>query len=548
MTAATTAPQPQPPQSLKDPSPSSDDLIADDPKETENLEMAEDTSKLSFVWGLLRKLVNVKDIASVRMSLPANLMEPMSNLEFWNYNDRPDLFASAIGSMSTPIYQPTTRKHPHSTTEYLTALPPSQTNSITDPEDPVERMLRVVRWFMSKDTKWKDNKLRKPYNPILGEVFRCHWIVDPSPVPTFTEDTKTPRTSTTAPIASTSAPLLTTLARTDADSASTRSQRSEKTLVNKGKDDRSGIRVNCVTEQILHHPPVSAFYYRCEDKGVVARGVDHVSAKFTGTSIKVGAGDHNAGVYVKLEQRGDEEYNMTYPWASINGWLSGRPYITVSETTVVTCPKTKLKCVLLYKDEPYFTAPKFAVEGKIFRYDPEADAQKTERERKESEKLNKIPEKDVLATIWGSWNGKIHARLGSSGANASTSSLRTSVSSLKRESEEATLLLDIQASVTAEKLVRPLEEQEPNESRKLWKDVTDAILAKDYNAATRLKRQIEDGQRALKGEREKGLKQGYEIRYFDFKVPVGTPEAKVEPGMAFERGKPYLKPGVDITQ
>ncbi|KAJ3003855.1 UNVERIFIED_CONTAM: HEAT repeat-containing protein 2, partial [Siphonaria sp. JEL0065] len=46
----------------------------------EAVNMDDNTSKIGFVWGLLRKMGGAKDIASVRLSLPANLMEPKSNL------------------------------------------------------------------------------------------------------------------------------------------------------------------------------------------------------------------------------------------------------------------------------------------------------------------------------------------------------------------------------------------------------------------------------------------------------------------------------------
>ncbi|KAI9359680.1 hypothetical protein DFJ73DRAFT_656471 [Zopfochytrium polystomum] len=376
--------------------------------------MEDGKSKLGFVWGLLRRMASVKDIASVRMSLPANLMDPSSNLEFWNYNDRPDLFAS-----------------------------------IPDEPDPVLRMLRVVRWFLSKDTKWKDNQLRKPYNPVLGETFACHWLVpaaDLAAVPTLLPDNG--GVATTSPAAATSAAA-------------------------------RSVRIDCLTEQILHTPPVSAFYYDCPEKGITARGVDHVSAKFTGTAIKVGAGAFNAGVYLSIRRRRrrspeeEEEYNMTYPWASINGWLSGKPYITVSETTVVSCPATGLRCILLYKDEPFFGSPKFAVEGRVIRYDPAREARMTEKERREAEKREAAgggAAENVVARLWGAWNGKVHAC-------------------------EQTLLFDLQQSFTHPKLVSPLPEQSPTESRRLWQGVTEAILRKDFSTATALKREIEERQR-----------------------------------------------------
>ena len=56
---------------------------------------------------------------SSRISLPSGMLMPMSNLEWWNYNDRPDFFIE-----------------------------------IPQPEDPLDRMLKVVRWWYSKDTKW----------------------------------------------------------------------------------------------------------------------------------------------------------------------------------------------------------------------------------------------------------------------------------------------------------------------------------------------------------------------------------------------------------
>lgn len=35
-----------------------------------------------------------------RISLPASLLEPIPNLEYWNYLDRPDVFAACVKSAS----------------------------------------------------------------------------------------------------------------------------------------------------------------------------------------------------------------------------------------------------------------------------------------------------------------------------------------------------------------------------------------------------------------------------------------------------------------
>lgn len=48
----------------------------------------------------------------------------------------------------------------------------------------------------------------------------------------------------------------------------------------------------------------------------------------------------------------------------------------------------------------------------------------------------------------------------------------------------------------------PLDEQEPNESRKLWSGLTDAIYAKDMEAATESKSKVEEAQREDRRKRE----------------------------------------------
>jgi len=44
--------------------------------------------KLRMIVGLLKKALGVKDIAAMRLSLPASLLEPIPNLEYWCYLDR----------------------------------------------------------------------------------------------------------------------------------------------------------------------------------------------------------------------------------------------------------------------------------------------------------------------------------------------------------------------------------------------------------------------------------------------------------------------------
>lgn len=39
-------------------------------------------------------------------------------------------------------------------------------------------MVQVVKWYLSAfHAGRKGSVAKKPYNPILGEIFRCHWVL-----------------------------------------------------------------------------------------------------------------------------------------------------------------------------------------------------------------------------------------------------------------------------------------------------------------------------------------------------------------------------------
>lgn len=45
-------------------------------------------------------------------------------------------------------------------------------------QTPRERMVQVVKWYMcSFNAGRKSGVAKKPYNPVLGEIFRCHWDI-----------------------------------------------------------------------------------------------------------------------------------------------------------------------------------------------------------------------------------------------------------------------------------------------------------------------------------------------------------------------------------
>ena len=148
------------------------------------------------------------------------------------------------------------------------------------------------------------------------------------------------------------------------------------------------IRVSYLTEQTSHHPPVSAFFVDCPEKGITARGFDQISAKFTGTSVKVTPGEHNLGIFITLEKRDNEQYQLTHPAAHLGGLLRGGLNVTVGDFCYITCPKTRIKTILHYMEEGWLGKTQNKVEGVIFSYDPENDIYSKERD---------VPTKDILA-------------------------------------------------------------------------------------------------------------------------------------------------------
>ena len=66
------------------------------------------------------------------------------------------------------------------------------------------------------------------------------------------------------------------------------------------------------------------------------------------------------------------------------------------------------------------------------------------------------------------------------------------------------VLFDVQkdGQKIAPKWVAPEEEQEPNESRRLWTRLTQAINARDMDAATEAKSAVEESQREERRRRE----------------------------------------------
>lgn len=401
-----------------------------------------DGSKFKMFISILRKFIGVADLASVRFSLPSQLLEPTPNLEYWNYLDSPNAFV-AIGTA----------------------------------DDPVDRMLEVLRFWFTKDLKYAKGRPCKPYNSCLGEFFRCNWETEDDAPRINTKTLKENGSQPTSSASSTKSGKLSLrgLGSGDARAASTVSV--SQTAANPAKP----VRVSYLTEQTSHHPPVSAFYVSCPEKGVYARGFDQIMAKFTGTSIKVMPGEHNLGIFITVERRGHETYQLKHPAAHLGGFFRGALNVTVGDMAYVTCPETKLKAILRYYDEGWLGRTTNKMEGIIFHYDPEND---------DKTQINDVPAEDVLVRLGGAWKEKIVFTMGPEPLNS-------------HPPAEQTTIIDIAPLAVAPKVVPPMEKQMPHESLKMWGEVTKAIHSKQFSRATTVKQELEEAQREKAREREK---------------------------------------------
>ena len=173
-------------------------------------------------------------------------------------------------------------------------------------------------------------------------------------------------------------------------------------VVDNSATDNKPVKVSYITEQTSHHPPVSAFWVDCPEKGIAARGFDQLSAKFTGTSIRVTPGAHNLGIFINLQNRDNEEYQLTHPAAHLGGLLRGALSVTVADTCYVLCPKSRIKVILHYIEEGWLGKNQNRVNGAIFRYNPEKD---------NTTRLKDVAEKDIIGRIEGCWHEKLHYTL-----------------------------------------------------------------------------------------------------------------------------------------
>ncbi|KAL0278215.1 UNVERIFIED_CONTAM: hypothetical protein PYX00_000097 [Menopon gallinae] len=299
---------------------------------------------------------------------------------------------------------------------------------IVDKKTPKDRLIQVVKWYMSAyHAGRKTGVAKKPYNPILGEIFQCYWDVPGiqhkdgpelknGPVPWCNQN-----------------------------------------------------QLTFVAEQVSHHPPISAFYAECVLKRICFQGFVYTKSKFLGLSVGV----HNIGHGTIYLIDTGEEYVVTFPSGYGRSILT-TPWIELGGSVTVTCKKTGYFANIEFHTKPFYGGKKHRVSGELFSPN----------------------DKKPFLTISGEWNGLMEAKWTDNG--------------------KTEVFVNVLVTPVTRKSVRKISEQEENESRKLWRDVTAGLKMNDIDKATNAKTNLEQKQRDdAKKRKERGIQWVTKLFYED---------------------------------
>jgi len=295
------------------------------------------------------------------------------------------------------------------------------------------RMIACVRFYLSTFSAGRDSAVaKKPYNPVLGECFRCYYNVG-------MKDQQRPSLDLSADM------------------------KSEKQLANP-LYWMEAKHIVFVSEQVSHHPPVSACFAENRELGVRYEGHVWTKSKFHGLSVSVEMLGPGTIVLIKH----DEHYDLIYPNAVCRSIL-GVPWTELVGETFIRCRKSGFSAKIKFHPKPFYRGTAHKVSCEIFS-----------------------SKNSVVCKIDGKWDEQLFINFPDG----------------KRE-----LFFDKQKAVRRPKRVRKLSEQDPNESRRLWFDVSQQLNANNVEQATKFKSQLEQKQRDEAKLREKnGV--SYNPKYF----------------------------------
>lgn len=285
-------------------------------------------------------------------------------------------------------------------------------------DDPLERSLRILKSFLCgmKSQCYmghsEEEGVKKPLNAFLGEIFKGHW-----------------------------------------------------------EDEELGTTY-MVSEQVSHHPPITACRVWNPKVGVVAEGYNRQKITFSMGSVRI----TSSGFALKTLEKYNESYLLPLPDFRVKGVLSGAPYPETAGDWYIPSTNGYISKITFSGGKGFLGGgTKHGFTASLYK---EGD------------------ESNPFYTISGCWNGEFTIRDERKGEDIETIDIRQQLKKLP------------------ELKLPTLEEMDPWESRRAWADTCEAIRRGDFKGTSQAKGYLEQGQRDMRKEEEKN---GAEWRQVFFK-------------------------------
>ncbi|XP_027224999.1 oxysterol-binding protein-related protein 11 isoform X3 [Penaeus vannamei] len=212
------------------------------------------------------------------------------------------------------------------------------------------------------------------------------------------------------------------------------------------------VNIKYAAEQVSHHPPVSAFFFECPEKQLSINAHIWTKSKFMGMSVGVNL----IGDITLIIGNVRESYSLAMPSAYARSILTD-PWVELGGRVNISSPETGCQAAIVFHTKPFYG-------GRLHRVTAEV----------------KNAAGTTLTKVQGEWDSQLEFTY----ANGS---------------QEVVDVNDI--PIVCHKRLKPLAQQSPMESRRLWHDVSVALARGDVETATSHKRALEEQQR--KEERER---------------------------------------------
>lgn len=226
-----------------------------------------------------------------------------------------------------------------------------------------------------------------------------------------------------------------------------------------------------LSEQVSHHPPKTAYTIFNDKNNIKLEGYNQVKATFSKTLM---LGVKQLGH--AMLQINDESFLVTLPALHIEGILMAAPFVELNGKSMILSSSGSVT-IIEYSGRGYFSGKKNTFKAKLYKNIDDYNN-------------NEYP----LYTMSGQWSGMSKITNGETG-------------------EEFGTFYDAVNHPTEHIYVKPIEDQNPLESRRAWEKVAEGITFGDMTMISQEKGKIENQQRELrKKEEEEGTE--WQRRWF----------------------------------